>query len=255
MRRRSTVEALGRLIVDRYADQELARLGVVDVTRAPYLAHPEGRRDSTAAIQQAMKDARDAHLITYLPPGSYRVFDTITCVEGVVTRDHRSVGGDNPSPLSSLTASNGLEYLSDTFPYILMGSRTGQRSRIVLASHSPGFGDTRTPKPVVHFWARSVSEWPAWWPRDEGDPPSPYLPEPAISYNQMIVDVDLSLGEGNPGAVGIDHQGAQGSAIEDVTVDATGAFAGIRRSPGSGGGVHWADSDRRAQRDVSARRT
>jgi len=54
----------------------------------------------------------------------------------------------------------------------------------------------------------------------------------------MIVDVDLLLGEGNPGAVGIDHQAAQGSAIEDVTVNATGAFAGIQKAPGSGGGIH-----------------
>jgi len=52
------------------------------------------------------------------------------------------------------------------------------------------------------------------------------------------MDVDLVLGKGNPGAVGIDHQGAQGSAIEDVMVDATGAYAGVHKAPGSGGGIH-----------------
>ena len=41
--------------------------------------------------------------------------------------------------------------------------------------------------------------------------------------------IDLDLG-GNPGAIGIDHLGAQGSAVESVRIDATGAYAGRRNN-------------------------
>jgi len=244
VRRRSAVETVGRWVVDHYADKPSAQYGILDVTKAPYSADPTGKKDSTGAIQQAMKDARDARLITFLPGGNYRVSDTITCIQGVVTRDHWLFGESADRPANPMTTGEGgFTYQSDYFPCVLVGSRTGKRSRIVLAPGSAGFADPRKPKPVIHFWARSESEDSNWWALSEGATPDPKQAdpnetEPAISYNQMIVDVDLSLGEGNPGATGIDNQGAQGSAIEDVAVDATGAFAGIQKAPGSGGGLH-----------------
>jgi hypothetical protein len=154
--------------------------------------------------------------------------------------------GRGAAPATPTTAGDsGFNYQSDYFPCVLMGSRTGQRSEILLARRSPGFADPTKPKPVIHFWARDgEDEMPGVMKAlIEGTPldPKEWNPSesaPAISFNQLIIDVDLALGQGNPGAVGIDHQGAQGSAIEDVTVDATGAFAGIRRAPGSGGGIH-----------------
>ncbi|MEN9402576.1 MAG: hypothetical protein RL091_1279, partial [Verrucomicrobiota bacterium] len=56
--------------------------------------------------------------------------------------------------------------------------------------------------------------------------------------NQKILSLDFELGAGNPGAVAIDHRSAEGSTIEDVSVQATGAFAGILNAPGSGGAMH-----------------
>jgi hypothetical protein len=244
VRRRSTVEALGRWVVNQYSDKQSAAAGILDVTKAPYSADPTGKKDSTRAIQQAMKDARDARLITFLPGGTYRVSDTITCIQGVVTPD-RWPFGQSASPTTQTTAGeSSFGYQSDYFPCALIGSRTGHRSTIILAPGSPGFGDSRNPKPVIHFWARWEEDGPgAMKALIEGvhlDPRewNPNGLAPLISYNQMIIDIDLILGKGNPGAVGIDHQAAQGSAIEDVTVDATGAFAGIHKAPGSGGGIH-----------------
>ena len=231
IRRSGAVEAVGRWVVDHYDDKSSAQYGILDVTQAPYSADRTGKRDATRAIQQAMKDARDARLITFLPGGTYRVSDTMTCIQGVVMRDQGLAARDQRE--------GGSFHPSFYFPCVLMGSRTGARSRIMLAPRSAGFGDPQKPKPVIHFWARS--EFAEWGLNDiplESTQPDPNEPEPAISYNQLIVDVDLSLGKGNPGAVGIDHQAAQGSAIEDVTVDATGAFAGIHKAPGSGGGIH-----------------
>src|SRR5262245_65087346 len=69
----SEVLATGDAVVAAYADKTKAQNGILDVTKAPYSADPTGNIDSTAAIQKAMKDARDARLVTYLPAGTYRV--------------------------------------------------------------------------------------------------------------------------------------------------------------------------------------
>jgi len=246
VRRRSAVEAVGRWVVDHYSDKPSAADGILDVTKAPYSADPTGKRDSTRAIQQAMKDARDARLITFLPGGTYRVSDTITCSQGVVTPDHWPFGQSSAPATQTTAGESGFNYQSDYFPCALMGSRTGQRSKIILAPRSSGFADPRKPKPVIYFWARGEDEFTPGVMKAmiEGtalDPLKEWGPNdslPAESYNQLIIDIDLVLGKGNPGAVGIDHQAAQGSAIEDVTIDARGAFAGIHKAPGSGGGIH-----------------
>jgi hypothetical protein len=243
VRRRSAVDALGRWVVEHYADRRSIDSGILDVTKSPYLADSTGRKDSTRAIQQAMKDARDARLVTFLPSGTYRVSDTISCIQGVVPQDHLPFE-ERFALTPTTTGASGFRFVSDYYPCVLMGSRQGQRSTIVLAPGSVGFRDPQRPKPLIHIWARTEDPTPNWWALQEGavppDPkqPDPNEPLPEISYNNLVVDIDLVLTRGNSGAVGIDLQAAQGSAIEDVTINATGAFAGIHKAPGSGGGIH-----------------
>src|SRR5688572_758986 len=150
VRQRSEVDAIGRRVVERYADEPSAQNGILDVTKAPYLADPTGRKDSTKAIEQAMKDARDARLVTYLPSGTYRVSETISCIQGAVTQDHWPFG---KSPVLTPTTSgeSGFRFVSDYYPCVLMGSRRGQRSTIVLVPRSAGFGDPQRPKPLIHI--------------------------------------------------------------------------------------------------------
>lgn len=219
VRTRAEVESRARGVLAGYADRQLAADGILDVTKAPYLADATGKKDATEAIRQALGDARDARLITFLPAGSYKVSGTLECVQGVVRRNHWEYG----------TADPVVENESYFFPCVLRGAGQG-KTRIVLAPRAPGFGDPASPKPVVHFWARSETARTA--------PADPLKPQPNINFNQVIADLDVVLGEGNPGAVGIDHQAAQGSAIQDVSVDAAGGFAGVRKMPGSGGGIH-----------------
>lgn len=219
VRCRSAVEARGREVVRVHGDSPTAKLGLLDVTRAPYGADPSGQRDSTAAIQQAIEDARDARLVTYLPAGRYLVSDTIEGVQGTVRRDEWMFGAADP----------WVEHESVYFPCTLMGPRASDRAVIILVAGAPGFGDPGRPKAVVHFWARRET-------RIAGHA-DPLLPQPSISFNQQIVGVDFELGE-NAGAIAIDHQAAQGSVIEDVHIDARAAFAGTRSLPASGGGVH-----------------
>jgi pectate lyase-like protein len=218
----SEVEASGRAAVGRYADQDLAAIGFLDATKAPYSADPTGETDSTTAIQRAIRDARDARLVTYLPAGRYLVSDTIEGAVGVVKWDEWPYDGWT-DPWESEA--------SFEYPCVLIGAAEGERSVLVLADDAPGFDKVDDPKPVLYFWARSMQV-----PGVEIAPPDE--PQSNINFNQKIHHLDIHLGSGNPGAVGIDHRGAEGATVEDVTVEAEGAFAGFRHAPGSGGAMH-----------------
>jgi hypothetical protein len=198
-------------------DRRTAALGLADVTKGPFRADPTGRQDSTRAIQAAIDFARDHQLVCFFPPGTYRISDTLVCVQQLYRRSNGRVLGGN------------------RFPNLLVGSRAGaQRPRLVLAPHSPGFDNPEKPKLVVYFWARGYAN-----PTTAGrvtDGLGPDVEQPNISMNQMLVNLDIVIGEGNPGAIALRHQAAEGSAIEDCTIDATHGLAGIQGGIGSGGG-------------------
>lgn len=219
IRTEAEVRETGRRAVVRYGDARLAALGFLDVTKSPYLADPTGKQDATAAIQQALSDARDAQLVAYLPAGRYLVSDTIEGVQGTVKWDQWPYEGESDPWVA---------YASFNYPCVIAGPSEGGRATLVLADHAPGFQDPKKPKPVVYFWAR----------RETGAAPVPTESQPNINFNQKILSLDFELGTGNPGAVAIDHRGAEGSTIEDVSIQATGAFAGILNAPGSGGAMH-----------------
>ena len=215
------IESTARKVLDAYADKKLADYGVLDVTKAPYNAKGDGKTDNTAALQQAVKDARDARLITYLPAGIYLVHDTIQCVQG-------SIGILDPGKLLPKDAKrdNG-QYFGETvreyqFPCIVQGASGPKRAVLKLAPNSSGFGDPERPKTLLLIWARG-------WMSNR-----PMGLHPGVSYNQRVISLDLDL-SGNAGAIGLDMQGAQGTGLEDVKINARGAFAGLRGVPGSGG--------------------
>lgn len=198
-------------------DQTTPALGLVDVTKKPFHADPTGKTDATQALQAAINFARDHQMVCFFPAGTYRVSDTLSCIEQLYRR------------------SNGRVLGSHLWPCVLMGSRAGQeRPRILLAPRAPGFGDPLKPKILLHFWARGyLNETTAG---RVGDGQSPEQEQPNISMNQMLVNLDLVIGEGNAGTVAIRHQAAEGSAIEDCTIDATHGLIGIQGGIGSGGG-------------------
>ncbi|MCX7048089.1 MAG: glycosyl hydrolase family 28-related protein [Candidatus Sumerlaeota bacterium] len=197
-------------------DQRLAALGYVDVTKGPFSADPSGRQDATQAIQAAINFARDHQMVCFFPPGTYRFSDTLSCIEQLYRR------------------SNGRVLGGHLFPNLLVGSRAGlQRPRLLLAPRSLGFGNPQKPKIAVYFWARGYLN-----PTTEGrvgDGLGPDTEQPNISMNQMLVNLDIVIGEGNSGAIALRHQAAEGSAIEDCTIDATHGLIGIQGGIGSGG--------------------
>lgn len=219
IRTESQVRESARQVLAACGDPSRTALGFLDVTQAPYHADPTGKKDATLALQRALDDARDARLVAYLPAGRYRVSDTLQGIVGTVRWDQWPYAG---------WSDPWVAFASFQYPCVLAGPAAGGRATLVLADDAPGFGDPLQPKPVVYFWARAES----------GPQPQPDVPQSNINFNQKILSVDFDLGTGNAGAIAIDHRGAEGSTIEDVSIQATGAFAGLRHAPGSGGAMH-----------------
>ncbi|MBN2506460.1 MAG: hypothetical protein JXQ71_07185 [Verrucomicrobia bacterium] len=196
--------------------QPLAALGYVDVTQTPFGADPTGATDATAAIQAAVTFARDHQMACLFPPGTYLLSDTLTCVQQLYRRANGRVFGGN------------------RFPNMLVGSRAGtRRPRLLLAPRAAGFGNPARPKIFVHFWSRGYKNPTTADRVTDGLPPE--VEQPNIGMNQMLVNLDIVIGEGNPGAIAVRHQAAEGSAIEDCTIDATHGLTGIQGGIGSGG--------------------
>lgn len=210
------VDGVALEVPEAVAAQPSAAAGFIDVTRPPFGADPTGAADCTGALQKAIDFARDRQMVCFFPPGTYRVSDTLSCVRQLYRRKNGRVSG------------------AFYHPCVIEGSRAGaSRPRILLAPRSPGFDDPERPRHVLHFWARGYAN-----PTTDGkvtDGRGVDEDQPNISMNQRLVNLEIVIGEGNPGAVGLRHQAAEGSAIEDCRIDATHGFAGIEGGIGSGG--------------------
>jgi hypothetical protein len=192
-------------------NKELAGMGIVDVTAAPFGADASGKTDSTKAIQSAIEFACMNQMICFFPAGTYLISDTLNCVEPRYRRQ------------------NGAETSAANFPNVLAGSAKSQKERAVikLAPASPGFADPESPKYVIHFWVRSKQDMEKEFPSSGNS-----------SYSQMLVNIDIDIGENNPGAVGVRNRAAQGSSIQDVMINATHGLKGLEGGAGSGGSHH-----------------
>lgn len=204
------VDAVRQVVPRELGNQKLAAMGMVDVTASPFHADPTGQRDATAAIQQAITFARDRQMVCYLPLGTYRVSDTLECVQNTYRRQNGKISCDPSAPVVMLGSRAG-------------GVKDGQpiRPTILLADNAPGFNDPQHPKYVVHFWARSTDN-----PREL---------QPNISMSQLFIGINITIGKGNGGAVGIRHRCAEGSGIQDCTVNTGDGLTGIEGGAGSGG--------------------
>lgn len=192
----------------------LAELGFVDVTAAPFGADPTGEIDATAPIQAAVNFARDHQLACFFPTGVYLVSDTIECRQRLTVR------------------SNGVIANGAGYPCVLIGSARGAaRPRLRLAAGSPGFDDPDNRRIVVHFLNLNTGH--------ENDPElGPHYPQPNVSYSQFFGGIDIEIGPNNPGAIGLRMRAAEGSSVQDVTIDATHGHTGMQSAAGSGGSHH-----------------
>ncbi|NLY00626.1 MAG: hypothetical protein GXY83_31400 [Rhodopirellula sp.] len=205
---------------DADSKDPLLQLGCLDVTRLPYAADPTGRSDSTEAIQHAVNDARDRGLVCFFPEGTYLISDTISCEQQVSKLDRpRHVDGGTQ------------HYWPVHRPIVLMGSTKGKRPVLKLAGNAKGFDDPARPNSAVWIWAQT------WFDAPGKEEPVWGKEQANISFNHFFRGIDIDI-RGHAGAMGIRHSGSQGSTMQDVTVYADGAYAGLNCCPGQGGGTH-----------------
>lgn len=188
-------------------DNELYKNGYLDVTL--FGADSTGVLISTEAIQTAVNVARDNDLVCYFPSGTYLVDDTIKCMKKSYW--------------------DGERWQEERHYCVLVGSGI-KRPVIKLLPGSPAFQNPDKPIPVFWFWSMYYFAGRGPAPCMDGST-DPICNEANINYNQSFRSINIDLG-GNPGAIGIKHAAAQGSSIEDVKINAVGAFAGLHNPTG-----------------------
>ncbi len=187
------------------SDEQLRGMGYEPV-RA-HGAAGDGVIDDTSAIRAAITAANDTRRVVYLHPGTYSVSGTLEFRQDMFgTRSETGQTRFGQTLLGS--------YCGDAQPTIRLadGVATETNEQAIAAE----------PLPVVLLW------------RDVAGATGPDGTDKGRDFNQVVRNVRIVLGD-NPGAVGIRHLGAEGSATQEVTIDATGGFAGFYNLNGSGG--------------------
>jgi hypothetical protein len=97
--------------------------GIVDVTRAPYLAPRDGKADATAAIQRALDDHPNSGAIIYLPHGTYLITNTLRWPQG---------------------SRGGLEQKN-----VILQGQSREGTILKLPDAFPGYTDTNKPRAMI----------------------------------------------------------------------------------------------------------
>ena len=180
--------------------------GLLDVTAPPHSIDNTGATDVTVALRVAIQAALAANAAVFVPEGRYLVSDTLEIAQRCDLYRDRGDGGINIVPCRFR-------------PNVIIGSTKAlpRRPTLVLAPRSPGFGNASAPKNVVKL-TNPVAE--------------------NVNMNQAFRGIDIEVGEGNAGAIGLYACGAQGLSVNDVAVDmrrGEGGFAGFAGGNGAGG--------------------
>ena len=154
----------------------------------------DGRADDTAAIQQALDNAKDktGHGLVFLPSGRYRITRTLIVPIGV------RVFGTGPTRPVLLLAPN------------TPGFQEGVSTMVVFSGGDQyNVGDVPVPVPTVVPRDKVV--------RDANS---------ATFYSSMS-NVDIEIGEGNPAAAGVRFRVAQHGFLSHMEFRLGSAFAGV----------------------------
>ncbi len=194
-------------------DDPLIRAGYLPVTF--FNADPSGQTDSTDAINAAILAARESGLIAYVPAGTYLVSGSLVGVQRYqlwACADHfgRPIAGE-------ANIDYGTGWVMRKAPS-LVGPSSGPRPIIRLADGAPGFGDPNNPRGVIHMYSNGPGYGyePGWWGQFD------------CGMGIHLRNLEVHLGSGNPGAVGVRAPLAQWSSVQNVRVVANGGFAGFQ---------------------------
>lgn len=161
-----------------------------------FYAKGDGKTDDTEMLMKALDDCLNYDLVAYFPEGTYLVSRSLSCYK---------------------------KYKTYIRGYFLMGN-PDKRPTIKLIDNSPDFQNPEKPLQVINLW-----QWDVRSQRPEKEFGAALMNSAGIS--SIIVD----CGKGNPGAIGFKCWGSQGIYVENLTVKAYGAYAGIQNLVGNGG--------------------
>lgn len=201
-----------------WADDPLWQAGYLDVTKydgngGP--VDPGGRQVSTIALQRAINDAHKVdgdpmHLAVFFPPGTYLIDDTLEFYN--------------------------TECWSYSITQVAIGSTLDSgRPTIRLVEDADGFGDgtsIQSTKPMMHLWNEWWGATPCGGSESRGNNHDDDRGFDTL-FGATVRNLHFDCNE-NAGCVGLRFVGAQWCSLEDVSVDATGAFAGFRNLPSDG---------------------
>lgn len=200
------------------SNTQLATLGFISVTAAPYSADPSGITDATTRIQAAIDYAYDNNYAVWIPSGTYRITAPLRCY-----RWQRSARGSPPGN-----------------HHVIYGATYPTRPVLQLAAGAAGFQSVSAPRPMMAYlyWrstaAASGQPVPSNLTFNPYDGPgSTWQPLSANNFLEVLHNVDLDTGR-NPGAEGLVFKVAQGAYLGNVRIDATSSYCGLR----GGGGRH-----------------
>lgn len=190
--------------------QPLQELGLLDVTKPPFLADASGEKDCTDTLNEAIRTAQRYHYVCYFPLGTYRISDTLQAQQYIWWKNY---------PYDKYRV------VQRRYPVVLMGERgrteDGKtlRPTIYLAPYSDGFTFRDHHKAVIHVYNGAAPE--------ENAAPA--------SIENMITGLHIEIGEGNKGAVGVAFYAAQGCSMEDCELDVGDGYCGLWGAAGNGG--------------------
>ena len=156
--------------------------GIINVKE--YGAKGDGITDDTSAIQKAVSDnlgntgSRTA--VIYFPAGTYMVSNTI-----VPKKNSNAKGG--------------------WLPYLTLQGQNRDKTIIKLKDNAPGYNSKSSPKAVLYTASAPDPGWPE---KGEG----------GQAFGNNIFDLTVDVGEGNPGAIGIDYLANNNGAVRDVKI-------------------------------------
>ena len=99
--------------------------------------------------------------------------------------------------LDAVDGTDGYWQQARYVPNRIVGSNLGAKPVLVVPAHCAAFGNASAPKPVLWFWYENGRPGPGQGPPYDG--PS----QPNANINQIFQGVDIRIGPGNHGAMGL----------------------------------------------------
>jgi hypothetical protein len=208
-------------------------VGVVDVTDSRFGAVGDGVHDDTNAILEAIAFGATGPTLTaawtgnyvYLPPGTYRVSNTIQKLLAKSSLDAAVAGRCGEDAGTWPSGGHPDCYIAGM---MLVGAGP-DKTIIKLIDDAPGFTDPTHPKAVIFT---SSSFFDSATNKDYAN-----LGEGNDAYSNFVECMTVDVGAGNTGAIGVDYLGNNGGAVRSVLARAaTGSGASgismIREWPG-----------------------